>query len=1306
MKKEELIVFWQIIILVLSIFSFAYIIYSSSTIVSAQASTTPSTASTASSTSSTTSVTSTTTSQQEDYQGDTGIRQVARVDIGFEEQASSTSLSCCIKTSDGATCQEGIATNNDAACPTGWIPSRCNQVSACQRGCCIDNDNGVCSPQSTKNSCEGGGGTWTNDPLCNINQCRKNCCLIGDGSYFVTEKECERLSQERGAQKNYVQVPNENACLLLSGLQKRGACVYEQGERGGQGATGDSGGAEGERLCKFTTKDECVNRIRGVFSENLLCSNQQLNASVQKQARTGCAEGLNEVYWFDSLGNRENIWEGNFQAQKNSSWNNGIIKPKGESCNPLSSSNSGSSSNAPNCGNCQLLQSSCAINSQSGQAYCRSLNCKEAPANVGTQDRINGESWCVYEGQVGEGKDIPGSQHYVYYCNQGEVRSETCGDYRTAVCNENKVKIQNSTKEFSQARCRPNLAAECLKYNSIKDQNKKRQQCVKNSDCTLERFDFGKGYKFSVCLPQYPKGFDTTTDEGKKEARVMCKQANFECTKIMEKKIGGWECVAGCDCDTAEFTNQMTEWCTSLGDCGASVNTENKFTSGGYKVSNAPKITQQKTSQLKSYAKPKKNEVIKTSNYTIELLEKYYGWKFGSSSGDGSGSGGGPLGPLGNVVTGIGAVGMIAGIMSTEAPASLSFLGVVPASWAPALSAIGYAALGAAIGAAVGTLVAKAFGLSNQGATIVTAVGLAVGTVIAIKILAGGCAAFGPLGCAAAAIILIIVVVIVAILTKVFGIGDVKETKVNFTCKLWQAPKGGADCEKCDDNLLQPCTKYKCSALGTACEYINEGSEKPECVNIAPNDNTAPVITPWRQGLTQGYKYDIVSGNTNSNKAVLRTQNSECIPEFAPITISLNTDEYAQCAYSNEPVASTDLSEYTEYFNEEESFTTNHNLTIDIPSARAMAYEILGNLQSTNRVSIAQLEQQINEQYNNINYFVRCQDRAGNPNPEEFVINTCVKPSPDIMPPAISMESPASGRSVAYGQSTLNVTFYLNEPAECRWSNAAGKNYSSMENNMTCRTKVADVGSFGWECRTTFTGLNNSDKELYVKCLDQPWLKGTEKENERKAMTEDFIYSIKATKNVLKIDEVTPLNNSVILGGKEPFTLTSTIKTSGGVDNGKAQCEYSFSQSSVSDGAYADDYFNTFSSSHSNTWDLMMRGNYTLYLQCIDSVGNTATSQTSFTLELDTRAPVVTRAFNAAGSLTIMTDEDSECAYATSASTADTCDFIFNSANATRMLGVNKAHTTEWVKERTYFVRCIDKYQNPATGCSIIVKVY
>ncbi len=1237
-EKELAKAYFQILTLIIAIFSFAYII-NSTTQVEAQIS-------------------------GDDFTGETGIEEgdINIVNVSFQSTLNSITLSCCAKMSNGAICQEGIAQGNEGQCETGWIPTKCNEVSECQIGCCTDTKSGVCSPQAPRAACETNGGSFSEGSMCTISQCQKNCCMVGNNAYYVTEKECEKLSKERGFEKKYVSVESENACILLTGMQKKGACTYDQGD---------------ERLCKFSNKEECT-KINGAFSENFLCSNPTLGTTCKKQTKTSCAEGLDEVYWIDSCGNKENIYEGNTEGQKTSSWNNGIVKAKQESCNPQTSG----------CGNCDRFSGSkCAINTQTKEPFCKSLNCANAPDTVGASNRKNGESWCVYESKTGQGRDIPGSLQYLYSCQNGEVISESCGDFRNGLCIEEEITGNNG--KFTNAACRANMAVECLSYNGIKTPEKKVQKCTNNPDCRMERFDFGRKYAFGVCLSNYPKGFDMTTDKGREQAKGVCKQANFECVKIMEKKISGWKCAAGCDCDTQMFTDRMTDWCTSLGDCGPSINVEGKFTENYKVVEGKTKISTKEEEKLRSYDKLSADQKINPDGYSIQLLKDYYGLNGPAAFG---GTDGGGMGGVTKVMTGVGAVGMIAGI-AIELGVGAPIIGeasITTTALGTTLGGIGGAAAGAAIGAVVGMLLAKALGIGGQGAMIMTVAWAVAGAVVGLtftaagSILGAGCTA-GPIGCLVA-IIVIIVVIIITLLLKLFGIGDIEETHVIYTCQPWQAPGGGTDCNKCNQDPLKQCTPYKCSTLGKTCEFINEGTTRAACVDMAPNDKTAPTITPWDEGFGVGYKYTI----EDNNKIKLKTLSNECVPESTLVTIGLKTDEYAQCFYTMNP--QTNLKDMEGTFLEDTDYTMNHTMGIYLPSAESLLGEVEGlNNTGTN---LTLLEQQINEKYHDINYYVRCQDKSDNYNLDQFIVNTCVKPTQDTTPPAIIKTSPMSENFVSYNQTEMNLKVYTNEPANCKWSSIPNKEYTSMENEFYCKTKLREVGVFGWQCSTTLTGIGSNNTNFYIKCQDKPWLAGTIKESNRTASTQDYQYLVKSTKTILKIDQITPINGTIIMGGIEPFDQIVRLQTSGGVENGKAECKYTFTENT--------DYTqmrNTFSNTHSQRFDLLSAGKHTIYLQCTDIAGNQVEGQTTFTTQVDTIAPIVTRAFNTAGNLNIITNEESECGYTTTS-----CGFDFN--NSTKMSGTAKSHTSQTTKETTYYIRCKDKYSNPQTGCSIIVKAY
>jgi hypothetical protein len=448
---------------------------------------------------------------------------------------------CCQETKKEAICQDLSEQSCEDKCSTECLPAKCEDVVSCKPGCCFDRQEGLCSPRTPKQPCEAEGGEWYDNEACNILECRLGCCVLGDEAMFVTEKRCEKLGVFYGLEQiNYrPDVDTELECLVLSHTKVRGACIIE---------------AEKEKTCKFITKQECLQLTSSInFHEGLLCSNPDLETDCEKTQETICVEGKDDVYFIDSCGNPDELYE-----------------------------------------ECNYPESKCV------DGKCKDMNCKDAPYVVDatgkilkTKDRINGESWCVYDSYIGEGKDAAGSRHFKYYCSEGEVKVEPCADFRQEICVESV--IENNGNSYSNAACRINRWRECLKYNG-----EGRGKCGENADCVLKRINVDDGFQFDFCAPNYPPGFDLKNRAD--TAKQICSMANQKCVVVYQKKITGkWKCVANCDCEDEEFTQQMNDLCISLGDCGGYVNIVEK-TDAAYSVSGAPYISLE---QYKQFAKPK-----------------------------------------------------------------------------------------------------------------------------------------------------------------------------------------------------------------------------------------------------------------------------------------------------------------------------------------------------------------------------------------------------------------------------------------------------------------------------------------------------------------------------------------------------------------------------------------------------------------------------------------------------------------------------------------------------------------------------
>ena len=470
---------------------------------------------------------------------------------------------CCEKLKGAELyCQNAYPDSCDPAFASA--PTSCEATSFCKLGCCYDSVEGICAENTPKKLCELRNGTWSPQADCKIPQCSLGCCVLGDEASLTTLVRCKKLANYYGLEADYRPgIITEEQCIAIAQAQDKGACVIEM--------------PQGERTCKFTTRAECK-RLTGnesAFYKDFLCSAEELGTNCARQHHTGCIEGKDEVYWFDSCGNPENIYD----ADKEKSWNNGRVLSKEESCNPESGN-----VNSKYCGNCNYFLGSMCGKYRSekgepkpiyGEYICRDLNCYNT---YNGKNYKHGESWCVYDEPAGQGRDAVGSRHFRHLCIQGEEKVEPCDDYRQGICVEGTYEIGG--ENFTEALCRPNRWRDCLNID-----NKKECEDKTKRDCYW--YDAG-GSIGSFCLPNVPGGLKFWEVGG--QAKTICSAASRTCVAVMEKKpFGSWKCIQNCECLTEAWTEKMNKICTSLGDCGAYVNVVGKYTDDGYQISDEGK---------------------------------------------------------------------------------------------------------------------------------------------------------------------------------------------------------------------------------------------------------------------------------------------------------------------------------------------------------------------------------------------------------------------------------------------------------------------------------------------------------------------------------------------------------------------------------------------------------------------------------------------------------------------------------------------------------------------------------------------
>ncbi len=951
--------------------------------------------------------------------------------------------------------------------------------------------------------------------------------------------------------------------------------------------------------CKFTTRGECSSR-NGDFYKNNFCSNPSFENNCIAKEHKECVEGKDSVYWFDSCGNRESV---------------------AKECSLFTGTY------------CGLV---------AGNYDCKSVDCM-----VDGKKRKNGESWCEYEGTIGNGKDVVGSRHIKHICYMGEERIEPCQDYRNQICVESEINLEES-ETFSEAACRINNWRSCLDYNTIENQEEAAKKCEENPDCTTKGVHIDK-FNFDLCTPKYPPGFDLINEAGGRNAEMVCSMGSQKCTVIYVKKISGWKCKVNCACKDAGFTQQMNNFCTSLGDCGGYVNIAGQTTDDGYK-SGAGKID---LNQYKKYARNNPNQKPAEPSNLSFLFGEPSGAGFNEDYGLKNAMGVGGIGFAAGVISNylvfphLGVPGAISTTINTGgAGAASSFPSSVIGPFADALAAAGAVMVGASI-------LSMAFDIDYTTALVISTVAGA-GYVIYVEgatTISEGLMALSKLA---------IPLLIIYIIFKLIGIGKTKKKVVDFQCLPWQPPTGGSDCSKCNtyDAFGVPCTDYRCKSLGQTCELINKGTGQEKCIDNSPTDVSSPRISPLFGTISEGYEYYNIQ---NTGFRLVDSSDKACIPEFTPIEFGIKTNKPAQCKIGEDPLQTYD--QMSEYFGGSNLFLTNHTNIMFMPSPEAFKNQY--NLTDEQIKALGE-----------INFYIKCKSVNGVVNSASYTIKSCVKPGKDLTAPRIARTSPANGAYVGYNQTKQDVNLWINEPANCKYS-TEDKDYSLMENSFNCQQDLEDYGLYGWPCDEVLDlGGNN---EFYIRCQDIS--------DNQNAMSQSYIYSLEKSASNLKIDEVRPVDGKEIFSGVEPMTVELQVETSGGAEQGKVICYYDFGNSEVS-------FYETDSNYHNQEFNQITRGAYNIDIRCEDVAGNSAEASTSFRIRIDSSGPKIIRMYYDGG-MKVITNEQAECRY----------DFEknFKWDDAEIMSGDGIEHIGDW-QLRTYYIQCSDEYKNK--GGKVRIRAY
>jgi len=1221
---------------------------------------------------------------------------------------------CCEKTKSGAWCLNDVIDNCNPSFSAA--PTSCESTAYCRLGTCYESDEGICMPNTPQRTCISDGGTWDERTIEEVPQCQLGCCVIADQAAFVPLVRCKKLSTLFGVENDYrTDIDSEVECIATAQSQDVGACVYEK---------------DFERVCEFTTRGDCGanNEVETIndslssektFYKDWLCSAEELNTACARQTYTVCYQG--DVYWADSCWNRENV----YSSDKVKSWNNGRVLDDSEVCPPNDGSNI-------NCGNCDyLLGTRCAEwdsylgGPSDGDNYCKLTECVDREGDP----RFNGESWCVRDEGYKNGGDRVGSRYFREICIDGEIRVEACADFRNEICLDDSIKIEGE-KDFGTAACRVNRWQDCILHKDREDCiDIDRRDCLwlpavngmvlggvtSGEDSSSKTYsnpsgnnsfsnptapvtgnvvmgiDDGKVNNFEgedgVCVPNFPPGLEFWKNEN---AQQICGQANAKCVVVYEEGlIGGKDCVENCECLEDKWALDANRVCAALGDCGGYVNYQGVYTDDGYKW-----VEDKDDKQFS----PNTINTIK-GGFTARVVSAITGMASVADAAAEGAAGTGGLAPgqeayfenQKNWMSRIFENSEYVPVGKTAVPAGDGFnLVEASASGAPGANPVfegGQAKLAkmlnlevggapsalvsglqwAAIAYMAAQMLGSMFGLSDT-ETEALSYGLASGAFTYQFISTynfpasftanpvGGFIATNP-----ALIGLGVGVVVFALTYK-----DEEIVIVEYNCMPWQAPTGGNECEVCNDDNL-PCSEYRCKSLGQNCELVNAGTEQETCVNVNPQDVNPPVIKPNYADLTPGHTYTNVKNSPpGPGFTIVKDGASDgCLKVFTPLEFGIETDEPAQCKIDfNHTTAFDDMRTYMGGSN---LYEYNHTERFSLPSAAALKNSSL-----------------ILENGKDMTFFIRCQDKNGNENEAEYAVKFCVDPTPDSTAPRVEATSIVNGGCVAEDQDNVQVNFYTNEPAECRWS-PQDQDFESMQGTMSCSNQIYQANALQlYTCSAELTGIPRDNADFYVRCKDYA--------EDRNTMRQSYKFSLRGSTG-LKLLNLRP--NETIFGGTNPSPVELYVETRFGCNNGQSICFYSLTGEN-------NDYIQFYDTNNADgisTQRLdLIGGDHKIYVKCADEGGNLVEDIAEFTLDVDTSAPVVARIYEEDELLKLVTVRDSECAY-----TFDNCDFTFE--EGTEMPYPNSTiHITEWVQDKTYYIKCRDRFRNEDADCSVVVR--
>jgi len=1208
---------------------------------------------------------------------------------------------CCERTDNGEWCQY----TDESECDSSYLSTyaSCEQTSYCQVGTCYSSDSGSCYANTPRATCEAEEGTtWTSDAIDDVPQCQLGCCVIGDQAFFVTEVQCKSVGSEYedAAVSFDDSIETEGACLDSVKNLDFGCCV-----------DGDS--------YTFTTRESCAsageeevgtNFTEQGFHEDMLCSNDLLSSGCAKQQTTECYQG--KVYWVDSCGNRENI----YSTDERASYNEGYALAEQDSCTV-------SGANDASCGNCDYAGGSLCGDDVNGvmdvgEFTCVDLNCESTFQNdaspLSGSDRLNGESWCIYDSHTGEALDTVGSRQYRHLCLQGEEVTEECADFREEVCLSGVLTEDvlgtldalhlSDASSYVEAACRDNRYETCQACNDEEGLTARNDCCTDEDQRDCYWMESGLETDESleeelpegICVPQVPPGLQFWSDDGQGDGvatSTTCDVASTTCTVTyrisgVTRLLGGadnpdkWDIISESPdgCASRDWFVDQNTLCRAQADCGAYFN---YIGEPGYDGFVSTMFDEEFFLPLAEENDEFTEEDLGDWDYLASVDEidesKTPFLSFHSAS------------AWRNPATYIAVISAVAGGIANAKNGECAEATVPPVT-SPSVEETNEAARTRVLACTEKYRSMYDFCSSEPDLEVCNA---------QVEILYSQCIAEqktapefseqapavprrGPvedLGQKAAG----------AAEGKIFSqIFDNAGCFVSGVIPLPIKILGGKE--------KAPFTKWMnwVTFVTTAylvVDYANDNEttiaynvdcrfwQPPEGGDNCELCNNADMPCSEYRCRSLGASCDLVNEGTGNETCISLFVNDVNSPLIEPAE-GLISDDLTIREGTEEGARGFEVQELIPAFtNVQLGIQTDEPAVCKYSAEPSAEYDTMNNyfgseLYLYNHSILFSLGDEVTQEeivaLNQGIYtiYVRCSDVQGNANEADYFIRFTVDTTPDLTPPEVVYTSIEDGAYMAYQLDETAFSLWTNEPATCHWNNNDTA-YEFMGNTMDCADSGYQQSSIyygAYECSTTLAGVTDDEEnKFYFRCEDQSG-----------NMNEDsFVFTTRASESELDITSVSPEN--VIYDAD----VTLEVETDGGAENGKALCAYS-----TEDVGYNSmiKFANSNDTVHTQSL-ILVPGDYTYYFVCQDIAGNQASNSTSFSVDVDTTGPTIENFYADAAYavLVLEMDEASSCEYA-----SDTFSF----GEGTEMTGANTTMHKASLDMYYYDVICEDSYGN------------